>query len=227
MGEAAVTGHGEWPVRSVSLCVLAMWAQQLSGVGFTTCYSFGTLRKAGVGLGWVASAVLLHDLMSIVITAFATHILDTAGRRPLLLGSLTATAAALVALSIGMRLSAEADAPLAALTGPPLACAALALHAVAFGAGLGPVPWLLPNELLDMSMQPRATRLTATAHWLASAVAAQTYLPISAALGPWCLLPNAALLALALAIAVCFAPETRGKLIETIQQELTHTERRA
>lgn len=204
--------------QPIVLCAAVMCAQQLSGVGFTTCYSFSTLRDVGVSTPWSVVGVLLHDAIGIGVTALATRILDATGRRPLLIGSLIATATALVALSIGLRLTA--GAPDTSLVGPPLACASLALHAAAFGVGLGPVPWLLPNEIVDASRQPRANRLTASTHWIASAVAAQTFLPLGAWLGPWCLLPNVGVLLLILTLAMLLAPETRGKLIETIQHEL-------
>jgi len=199
----------------MALCVCLMWAQQLSGVGFATSYSLGLLREMGVGTGWAIAGVVLNDVASIGVTALAVRILDVTGRRPLLLGSLVATAGALVALTAGLKLTAHDASPV----GAPLACAALAVHAAAFGVGLGPVPWLLPNELLDVGEQKAAGRLTAASHWLASAFCAQTFLPIVGALGPACLLPNVSLLLLVLLVAV-FAPETRGKTIEEVQREL-------
>ena len=211
-GQQEPRGRPRW---SMALCVCLMWAQQLSGVGFATSYSLGLLREMGVGTGWAIAGVVLNDVASIGVTALAVRILDVTGRRPLLLGSLVATAGALVALTAGLKLTAHDASPV----GAPLACAALAVHAAAFGVGLGPVPWLLPNELLDVGEQKAAGRLTAASHWLASAFCAQTFLPIVGALGPACLLPNVSLLLLVLLVAV-FAPETRGKTIEEVQREL-------
>ena len=141
--------------------------------------------------------------------------------QPLLIGSLAATSASLVALTAGLKLTSSGiDAPLYAF-GPPLACAALALHAAAFGVGLGPVPWLLPNELLDVSSQRYGGRLTAASHWLASASAAQSFLPLCGWLGlGQALLPNVLMLLCVLLGAMLLTPEPRGKTIAQLQAEM-------
>jgi hypothetical protein len=93
-------------------------------------------------------------------------------------------------------------------------CPLTALHCVCLQ-----VPWLLPNELLEPSRQRLATRLTAASHWLASAVAAQTFLPIAGGLGASCLLPNVSVLLVALVLVLAL-PETRGKALQSIQSEI-------
>ena len=209
------------PLWGLFICCALMWAQQLSGVGITLSFSSGVLRDAGVPNGWVLSSIVLNDIVGIGVTALATRILDITGRRPLLIGSLAATSASLVALTAGLKLTSSGiDAPLYAF-GPPLACAALALHAAAFGVGLGPVPWLLPNELLDVSSQRYGGRLTAASHWLASASAAQSFLPLCGWLGlGQALLPNVLMLLCVLLGAMLLTPEPRGKTIAQLQAEM-------
>ena len=63
-------------------------------------------------------------------------------------------------------------------------------------------------------------RLAASSHWLASFFAAQTFLPMQAALGSWCLLLNSALLLAAMLLAILALPETRGKSRDAIRRDL-------
>ena len=205
------------PPGAIALCCAMMAAQQLSGVGFASSYSSAVFRDTG--LSWSANfaAIWMYNVANVMVTAFAVRVLNVTGRRPLLVGSLASTAAVLVLLSAGLRLSYEST--LGSTFGAPLASIALALHAAAFGVGVGPIPWLLPNELLDPSWHRVAARLTAATHWFASFFAAQTFLPLHAALGTGCLLPNAVVLLLAVVLAIFIAPETRGKTIDAIQKD--------
>eukprot|EP00967_Tisochrysis_lutea_P074353 scaffold99868_cov30-Tisochrysis_lutea.AAC.3 len=90
---------------------------------------------------------------------YSLLLMEEAGRRPLLLRSLAATAAALILMSLGCWIAWSTRPrydlePLIAAglslsspnpttsggVGAFLACAALPLHSAAFGAGLGPLP---------------------------------------------------------------------------------------
>ena len=149
------------------------------------------------------------------ITALAVRILDAYGRKALLTASLAATAGSLGLLSLGLGIAS------ASFLGAPIVCASFALHAASFGVGLGPIPWLLPNELLPVSWQRFGVRLITVTHWLASFLAAQTFLPLCAALSvPSVLLPNLGIVLLTLGFAVTRTLETRGKTLDAIQSEL-------
>lgn len=216
--EGASGRHGQRTLThgyALLLCAAYMITQQLSGIGCASSYAYGLLRDASLNHGWSLTSVLAHDVAGVAITALAVRILDSYGRRALLTASLAATAGSLGLLSLGLRL-----APTASL-GPPLVCTSLALHAAAVGVGLGPIPWLLPNELLPVSWQRLGMRLITATHWLASFLAAQTFLPLCAALGvPSVLLPNLCVVLLTLGFAVTRTLETRGKTLDAIQSEL-------
>ena len=90
----------------------------------------------------------------------------------------------------------------------------------AFGVGMGPVPWLLPAELFPADKVGSGTALAASCNWLANFFVGVLFLPMSSALGPYAFLPFAAVLLPFAFFAHSRIPETRGKSVHQILQEL-------
>mmetsp|Transcript_2977 Transcript_2977/g.9110 ORF Transcript_2977/g.9110 Transcript_2977/m.9110 type:complete len:166 (-) Transcript_2977:338-835(-) len=142
---------------------------------------------------------------------YSLLLMEEAGRRPLLLRSLAATAAALILMSLGLSLSSP-NPTTSGGVGAFLACAALPLHSAAFGAGLGPLPWLLASEILPSPSRREPTiRLAALAHWCGSLVVTTSAPLLYATLGPLCLLPAIGVALLALVLLPPILPETKAR----------------
>ncbi|KAJ1618723.1 general substrate transporter, partial [Pavlovales sp. CCMP2436] len=87
------------------------------------------------------------------------------------------------------------------------------------GAGLGPIPWLLPAEVFGMDERASASGFAASCNWFANFAAAQMFLPLSNALGGYSFLPFGGFIAVSFILTFAYLPETRGKTLETIRAE--------
>ena len=89
--------------------------------------------------------------------------------------------------------------------------------------GAGPVPWLLPAELFSPDKCAKGSGLAAASNWLANFVVVQAFPSLSNSLKGLCFLPFAAVLTLFVWFANGRVPETRGKALEQILEEIGGT----
>lgn len=99
-------------------------------------------------------------------------------------------------------------------------CAPLPPLALPAGIGLGPIPWLLPAEILPGETRALASSVAASTNWLANFIASQAFLLIANLLGGYAFLPFGGALVLGTLFVMRVVPETKGKSLEQIQTEL-------
>ena len=108
------------------------------------------------------------------------------------------------------------------LNQPPsavLVVACMLFCGASFSVGLGPAVWVMLSEIYPNRIRGRAMGLATVALWIACTVLTMTFLSITRALGPsgtFCI--YAALNALLIWIVWRFAPETKGRTLEEIEQ---------
>ena len=107
---------------------------------------------------------------------------------------------------------------------PLAACFAAAVTVIGYGTGLGPVVALLPAELLPAEHRASGADVAWSVMWLAQCLTAAVHLEQARALGPQTFVPHIAVLALGFAFALAVMPETRGKSLEKIAQEMSATD---
>ena len=200
----------------------------------------------------------------VAVTLLSVNLMDRAGRRVLLIGSAVGMVVAVGLLTL-------------ALSNPghtwtsPLAVLAVVSFVMSFGIGMGPVPWLLPAELVAMDKCAKGSGLAASSNWLANFLVVQARPPrhrhpasatvpttattpvsasasanasasvsaprlrlhlhfhapiqafpsLSNTLAGFCFLPFAAVLLVFIGFAYAYVPETRGKTLEQILQEIS------
>ena len=195
--------------------VLAV-AQQLIGVNTVVYYAPTILSDTGLGNSAALAGTLVVGVTNLVFTAIAVLLLDRVGRRPLLI---TGTVVALIALAVlGVYFSSSTLQDNAGW----LALAGLILFMAGFAIGLGPVFWLLISEIFPSGVRSKAMAVSTVANWGANFVVAQTFLTLSSAItraGVFFL--YAALAVLATVFFVFKVPETSGRSLEDIQEDLT------
>jgi sugar porter (SP) family MFS transporter len=194
--------------------VLAI-AQQFVGVNTVIYYAPTILSDTGLGSSAALAQTVVVGVTNVVFTIVAVLLLDRLGRRALLL---TGTAGLLVALLVlGVYFSSstlQADAGWLALGG-------LVLFIAAFAIGLGPVFWLMISEIFPVGVRSKAMAVCTIFNWGANFLVAQTFLSLSNAItrqGVFFLYAGLAVLSL-----VFFAvrvPETKGRPLEEIQEDL-------
>jgi len=103
-----------------------------------------------------------------------------------------------------------------------IALAGLVAYIAAFAIGLGPVFWLMISEIFPVGVRGSAMAACTIANWGANFLVAQTFLTLSGAItrqGVFFL--YAALAVFAVWFFATRVPETSGRSLEDIQEDLT------
>jgi SP family facilitated glucose transporter-like MFS transporter 8 len=144
-------------------------------------FYYSTDFFAAAGLATPAVGTLLASGVNLAATAAVLPLIETRGRRPLLLAGCAGMAAAALALTFAM-VQLDARAPRAATDGTSsfgsggggvggggllgwCAVAAVLLYVSAFEVGLGAIPWMITHELLPSSARDATLGLASGCNW--------------------------------------------------------------
>jgi sugar porter (SP) family MFS transporter len=191
-------------------------AQQFVGVNTVIYYAPTILSDTGLGNSAALAQTVAVGVTNVVFTIVAVLLLDRLGRRALLLTGTVGLLVALLVLGVYFSSSTlQGDYSWVALAG-------LLLFIAAFAIGLGPVFWLMISEIFPVGARSKAMAVCTIFNWGANFLVAQTFLSLSNAItrqGVFFLYAGLAVLSI-----VFFAlrvPETKGRALEEIQEELT------
>lgn len=155
--------------RAVIAVTGTMMAQQLCGINAVVMYSVAILGpimpKQAALITVVVSAV------NVLVTLLSSPLPDRIGRKPCLLMSISGMGSASVMLAIGL----EQDIRLLTVIG-------IGLFVCSFGVGLGPVPFLLPSELVGPEAVGATSSWALAGNWLSTFMVAQFFPLLNAAL---------------------------------------------
>lgn len=198
----------------LTICVVCSLGQQFSGINNAFNYSTTFLTANGIDPTTVVIIAVLMNLGNVLVSFASAMLMDSLGRRPLLLISASGMAVSILGLTLAM------SSPGQSWTST-LAVLAVVCFVASFGVGLGPIPWLLPAELMPMDKCAKGANVAATVNWLANFIVGQSFPVISAALKGYCFLPNTLVLLVFIVVVHRCLPETRGKTIDQILAELS------
>ncbi|KAB0793557.1 hypothetical protein PPYR_04882 [Photinus pyralis] len=200
-------------IASVGLTVF----QQLSGIDGVTFYTVYIFQAAETELNEYTSAIILStvQLLSAVVVIF---VIEKAGRKIFLYISASGTCICLAALAayfhlklVGITFFGMGAIPLASTM----------VYACAFSAGLGPVLWMVNGELFSPAVKGIANGITITANWVCLFIITKTMPVMMDDVGPHITFYFYAACMFFCVIFIKFCvPETRGKSLEEIQNEL-------
>jgi sugar porter (SP) family MFS transporter len=199
-------------VIGVALAVL----QQVTGINTVIYYLPTLLREAGLGSSASLLANVGNGAVNVGFTVLAIVLIDRVGRRPLLVGGL-------VGMTVGLAVVTGAFSGGSHLHGvtADVAIAAFFFYTASFAIGLGPVFWLLISEIYPVDIRGEAMSVATMANWGANLVVTITFLTLLAALhGEGTFLLFASLSLVAVLYSVLRVPETKGRPLEQIEQEL-------
>lgn len=207
------TRHNDRPmVIGVGLAIF----QQVTGIN-TVIYFAPTIFKAS-GMADTSAAILATagiGAVNVLMTIVAIRLIDTAGRRALLLTGLAGMAVSLGVLGAGFLLGAGGGGALAWVT-----ALSLASYVGFFAIGLGPVFWLLIAEIFPLAVRGRGTSVATFANWGSNLAVALTFLLLVDAIGPaFTFFIYAGMSALGFVFTQALVPETKGKTLEQIEAE--------
>jgi sugar porter (SP) family MFS transporter len=200
--------------------ILLAVAQQFVGVNTVIYYAPTILSDTGMGNSAALASTVIVGLTNLVFTIIAVLLLDKVGRRPLLITGTVGAMLSLVLLGVYFTSTTlQNDYGWLALAG-------LVLFIASFAIGLGPVFWLMISEIFPVAQRSRAMAVCTIFNWGANFLVAQTFLSLTGAItrqGVFFL--YAAFALLSIAFFWIKVPETKGRSLEQIQDDLVGTDR--
>jgi sugar porter (SP) family MFS transporter len=191
--------------------------QQITGINTVIYYAPTLLSSAGFGTNGALIANVVNGGVNVIMTIVAIRLLDRVGRRTLLL---TGT----VGMAVGMFITAFSFAGGEQLHGVTAVTAVLGLliYTGSFAIGLGPVFWLLIAEIYPLRIRGAAMSVATIANWAANFVVTISFLTIKNAIGGLgVFLLFGCLTLVALLYFFRRVPETKGRSLQELEQELT------
>uniref|UniRef100_A0AAV1VIS7 Hexose transporter 1 n=1 Tax=Peronospora matthiolae TaxID=2874970 RepID=A0AAV1VIS7_9STRA len=190
--------------------VVLQISQQFSGINAVMFYASSFFKNVGLKDPLVG-ATLVYTV-NVIATGVALVLMDTAGRRPLLIYSATGMIVSSVVLTLGLM-----DAlPFASM----VSVGGVMCFVWFFEIGLGPIPWLIVAEMFPAKPRPTAMSIATMVNWLCSFLVGLLFPTMQSTLGQYTFVPFGISLCLALAFIFKYVPETKGKTIQEIQEEL-------
>ncbi|WP_016827864.1 sugar porter family MFS transporter [Streptomyces viridosporus] len=199
-------------VRPALLAALILAAlQQFSGINTILYYAPTIMGQAGLSASNAIYYSVFIGVINVIVTVVSLGLVDRLGRRPLLLGSLAGMAVSIALLGVAF----VAD------LSPLLMLVFMMLYIVAFGVGMGPVFWVLLGEIFPPAQRAEGSSAGATVNWLSNFVVSLLFLPLISAVGEgptfWIF---AVICVLGVAFVARWVPETRGRHIDEVGEDL-------
>jgi sugar porter (SP) family MFS transporter len=213
--EAQVTGGYSVlspAVRRVLLIgiVLAV-LQQWSGINVLFNYAEEIYREAGYSVSGILFNIVITGTINLLFTVLALRTVDRWGRRTLML--LGCGSIAVCHLLIGI-------CYLFRMHGVPLLVATL-LTIGSYAMSLAPVTWVIIAEIFPLRFRAEGVAISVSALWVASFLLTFTFPLLNAALGPaGTFFLYAWVCAAGYVFVFLLVPETKGKTLEEIEQQL-------
>jgi sugar porter (SP) family MFS transporter len=185
--------------------------QQLVGINTIIYYAptiFGYAGVTSANTAILATSVV--GVLNVLATIVALVLVDHVGRRPLLLWGAAGMAVALAATGVLFAIGPRNAGVLLLIV--------LLAYIVSFAIGMGPVFWLLSQELFPTRLRAAGASMSALANWAANLVVSLTFLSLIGAAGkPLTFWIYAVFGLLAFAFTWFLVPETTGKSLEQIE----------
>jgi sugar porter (SP) family MFS transporter len=199
-------------LRILGIGIFLAVLQQWSGINVIFNYAEEVYRNAGYGISGVMFNIVITGAINLVFTLVALGFVDRVGRRPLMLFGCAGIGLSHVLIGIAYR-THLGGLPVLIFTLAAIGCYAMSL---------APVTWVLISEIFPNRIRGAAVSIAVSALWIASFILTFTFPLILGAIGSaatfW------------LYAAICFigfafiwrrVPETKGRTLEQIEQQLT------
>ena len=193
--------------------------QQIIGINTIIYYAPTTLTNVGYGNAAAIYANLIIGAINVLMTLVAIRIIDSTGRKPLLLGGLVGMVISLTVLGLSTLLLSEPSSPTDTVAVITLLC--LAGFIISFAATWGPTVWVMLPEILPLRIRGTAMGVAIFLHWIANFIVSQTFPSLLAAVGPGpVFLGYAVIGVLAFIFVRALVTETKGRSLEQIEADL-------
>ncbi len=186
--------------------------QQVTGINAVFYYLPIIFTKSAGNVVDAFWQTVVVGAVNVVMTLVAMHFIDRVGRRPLLLIGGLGMAASLLTISAGFRQGS---------THAGLVLPAVIAYVAAFAVSFGPIVWVLVSELFPNRSRAIAISVVGFCNSLCSALVTFLFPWQFHRWGASATFFGYAILAISATVFVAvYAPETRGRTLEEIEQSL-------
>ena len=196
-------------VVGVGLAIL----QQVTGINTVIYYAPTIVEFTGVNssAGSILAAVGV-GVINVAMTLVAIKLLDSSGRRKLLMVGVSGMVVSLFLL--GLAFLGGGSSTLASI----VAIGSLMAYVASFAISLGPIFWLLNAEIYPLNVRSKAAGIGTMANWTFNFIVSLTFLLLIEALGRTGAFWFYGVIGI-LTLIFCWklVPETKGKRLEDIQ----------
>ncbi|XP_027738275.1 solute carrier family 2, facilitated glucose transporter member 5 [Empidonax traillii] len=198
-----------WQLISI---IVMMMGQQLSGVNGVFYYADRIFESAGVPSNSIQYVTVSIGAINVVMTLLAVFIVESLGRRILLLAGFALCCASCAVLTLALNLQTTVSWM------SYLSIACVIVYIIGHAVGPSPVPSVMITEMFLQSSRPAAFMVGGSVHWLSNFTVGLVFLYMEAGLGPYSFLIFCAI-CLATALYIFFiVPETKNKTFMEINR---------
>ncbi|XP_028596582.2 solute carrier family 2, facilitated glucose transporter member 5-like isoform X1 [Podarcis muralis] len=197
-----------WQLISI---IVMMAGQQLSGINAVYYYADSIYRSSGVEENDVQFVTVGTGAVNVVMTLLAVFIIESLGRRILLLAGFGICCVACAVLTVALNLKH--------INGMPyLSIACVIAYVIGHAIGASPIPSVMIIEMFLQSSRPAAFMVGGSVHWLSNFTVGLVFQYMDQGLGAYSFLIFCGICLLTVIYIFLVVPETKNKTFMEINQ---------
>ncbi|NXH84474.1 GTR5 protein, partial [Edolisoma coerulescens] len=198
-----------WQLISI---IVMMMGQQLSGVNGVFYYADRIFESAGVDSSSIQYVTVSIGAINVVMTLLAVFIVESLGRRILLLAGFVLCSSSCAVLTLALNLQSTVSWM------SYLSIACVIVYIIGHAIGPSPIPAVMITEMFLQSSRPAAFMVGGSVHWLSNFTVGLVFLYMEAGLGPYSFLIFCAICLATMVYIFFIVPETKNKTFMEINR---------
>ncbi|XP_009093779.3 solute carrier family 2, facilitated glucose transporter member 5-like [Serinus canaria] len=198
-----------WQLISI---IVMMAGQQLSGVNGVFYYADRIFQSAGVHSSSIQYVTVSIGAINVVMTLLAVFIVESLGRRILLLAGFVLCSASCAILTLALNLQTTVSWM------SYLSIVCVIAYIIGHAIGPSPIPPVMITEMFLQSSRPAAFMVGGSVHWLSNFTVGLVFLYMEAGLGPYSFLVFCAICVATMLYIFFIVPETKNKTFMEINR---------
>ncbi|XP_069804820.1 solute carrier family 2, facilitated glucose transporter member 5-like isoform X2 [Dendropsophus ebraccatus] len=195
----------------ISIIVINM-GQQLSGINAIYYYADTIYAQAGVPADTVQYVTVGTGSVNVLMTLAATFIVDSWGRRLLLLLGFGICCISSIVLTIALVYQTTVSWL------PYLSIACIIIYVIGHAIGPSSIPYVITTEMFRQASRPAAFMVAGSTHWLCNFIIGLIFEYMRIGLGSYCFIIFSGVCFVAFVFIFLVIPETKGKTFLEISQ---------
>ncbi|XP_011643846.1 facilitated trehalose transporter Tret1-2 homolog [Pogonomyrmex barbatus] len=201
-------------------CALVSF-QQFTGINIVLFYMQPIFISAGISIP-TEQATIIIGVVQVLASGITPIVVDRFGRRVLLVFSSIGTTVTLCALGLYFYLKEVQQANDVVNQISWLPVVALVLFIITYSVGWGPLPWAVMGEMFASNVKAKASSITVSVCWFLAFLLTKFCNNLEEAFGNYATFWVCGVFCLiSILFTVLLLPETKGKTLQQIQDELS------